>query len=83
MVYLTDDFQETHTWSYLLLVYPWVQTDIDQYDNWATALLQKGFCWRQKDLILDVTFIEHEERQELEAWLQVHGLHHSVEQYCT
>lgn len=81
MIDLSDEFRETHTWSYLLSVDPFVQVEMDQYDNWTVELLQQGFCWQREGLMLDVTFVEREERCQLQAFLDQHGLYYSVEPF--
>ncbi|GHO88198.1 hypothetical protein [Dictyobacter formicarum] len=82
MITLSDEFQETHTWFYWLIVDPFVQVEVDQCDNWTVELLQEGFGWwqnyPQKDLMLDVTFVEREDRCQLQAFLDQHGLRHRV-----
>ena len=78
---LADAFPETHTWNYLLTVCPLVEVEFGQYENWTVELLQKGFCWKHEEFSLDVTFVEREDRQELEEWLKENGLTHSVARY--
>jgi hypothetical protein len=82
MVNLSDDLKETHTWNYLLMVNPRVQVEVDDFDDWTPQLLQKGLCWSKRDeLTLDVTFMEREDRCELQQFLDAHGLCYSVEPY--
>ena len=79
MISLSEDFRETHTWDYLLMVDPMVQVDYEEYDNWTAELLKMGFFWQGKQCMLDVTFIEQGERSQLQAFLDQHGLWYSIE----
>jgi hypothetical protein len=79
MISLSEEFRETHTWDYLLMVDPMVQVEYEEYDNWTAELLKKGFGWHRNRCMLDVTFIEPEERRQLQAFLDQHGLWYRIE----
>jgi hypothetical protein len=79
MITLSEEFRETHTRDYLLVVDPIVQVDYEEYDNWTLELLKMGFSWQEKSCMLDVTFIEQEERCQLQVFLDQHGLWYSIE----
>ena len=79
MITLSEEFRETHTRDYLLIVDPMVQVNYEEYDNRTAELLEKGFYWQGKSCMLNVTFIEQEERCQIQVFLDQHGLWYSIE----
>ena len=79
MITLSEEFRETHTWDYLLIVDPMVQVNYEEYDDRTAALLEKGFYWQGKSCMLNVTFIEQEERCQLQDFLDQYGLVYDID----
>ena len=78
MFNLAEELRDSNTWDYLLTVDPLVQVEFEQYDNWTAELLKQGFCWQGDYCTLDITFIEQDDRCQLQAFLDQHGLNYSV-----
>ncbi|HTI15664.1 MAG TPA: hypothetical protein VL461_14045 [Dictyobacter sp.] len=75
MVDLIHGIQAIHTWQYILLVDPYVQVDLDQYENYVYECLRMGFCaYRPHQYYMDVSSLSAEERGQLQEFLQLRNL---------